>query len=63
MKGVFVIYLDVGNLAPTGADELLKKVKGEHKELFEKLKADEYEVMLLPTRPGSETKVEVLYLG
>ncbi|MCK9458483.1 MAG: hypothetical protein M0R80_02420 [Proteobacteria bacterium] len=62
MNGLFVIYLDIGTLAPTQAEAFVDKTKKDHGDLFKKLQDDGYEVMVLPTRPNSETRVEMISL-
>ena len=62
MNGLFVIYLDVGNLPPDRVNAHVNQQKETISDLIVKLKADGYEILVLPIRPNSETRVEMISL-
>lgn len=62
MKGMLVFYQDVGQLPPFKAEAFIERVKDRFREdgLLQKLKANGYEIMFLPVRPNSQTRVEMV---
>jgi hypothetical protein len=65
IKGMLVFYIDVGQLPPFKAEAFVERWKDNCSRdgFFEKLKAQGYEMIFIPVRPNSQTRVEMVPLS
>ena|SRR3990167_7857312 len=64
IKGILTIYIDVGQLPPFKAEAFMSNIKDNFNEdgCLDRLNAQGYEILWIPLRPNSETRVELLPL-
>jgi len=62
IKGILVFYVDVGQLPPYKAEAFVERMKDQlnKNDFFERLKKQNYEVLLFPVRPNSRTCIDMV---
>jgi len=65
LKGILVFYIDVGQLPPFKAEAFVERMRDKLNErrMVDRLQKQGYEVMWLPVRPGSNTRIEMVPLS
>jgi hypothetical protein len=62
MKGILVFYVDVGALSPSKAEAFVDRMKDNLNNSLDRIKNEGYEILFIPIRPNSQTRVEIIPL-